>query len=339
MSPIDVIIPVYNAPELTRRCIDSVLTHLDSSMGRIHIQDDASDEDTRAMLAELPQARIEVHRALENRGFGASVNEAMQRTGTPCVLVLNSDVEISADILPPLYAALAADARLAVIIPAGNDYARYDLERYSRTPGGYIPTHRLQGHAFLVRRDVFLELGGFDPAYGRGYYEDVDLGRRLDRHGWRIGVHPEVHVYHAGGGSFGRGQAFRELVRRNRSLYYARHPGARRNVLLLTGRSVPGSLPPALVDATEDVFHQGGYIHWLTPESTQSLSCLQMRHDLISPGAVAKLVLRGWRSDMRISDIWMAADAPRLLRAFLTLWGYCRNIEVRLWEKHGSLKK
>ena len=52
--------------------------------------------------------------------------------------------------------------------------------KYLRRPGGYIETHRLQGHAFLIRRDVFEEVGGFDAAFGRGYYEDVDLGRRLD---------------------------------------------------------------------------------------------------------------------------------------------------------------
>ncbi|WP_300294654.1 glycosyltransferase, partial [Nitrosomonas sp.] len=39
---IDVIIPVYNAPDLTRRCIDSIVTHLGQSIRRIIIQDDAS---------------------------------------------------------------------------------------------------------------------------------------------------------------------------------------------------------------------------------------------------------------------------------------------------------
>ena len=103
-------------------------------------------------------------------------------------------------------------------------------------PGGYIETHRLQGHAFLIRRDVFEEVGGFDPAFGRGYYEDVDLGRRLNHRGWRLGVHPDASIQHKGGGSFGRGRSFRELVRRNRSLYFSRYPDACRNVLLLSGQ-------------------------------------------------------------------------------------------------------
>lgn len=50
------------------------------------------------------------------------------------MLVLNSDIEVSEDFLPPLYAALAADSQLTVIIPAGNDYAKHDLDQYCAGP-------------------------------------------------------------------------------------------------------------------------------------------------------------------------------------------------------------
>lgn len=259
-------IPVYNAPELTRRCIDSVVACLGRSIEHIHIQDDASGTETRQMLDNLPYEHIHVHHAPENQGFGASVNEAINRSHASCVLVLNSDVEVSEDFLPLMYAALTADPQLAGIIPAGNDYAKHDLEQYLRRPGGYIPTQRLRGHAFLARRNIFLEIGGFDPAFGRGYYEDIDLGRRLDLRGWRLGVHPDAHIYHKGGGSFEHERVFRELARRNRNLYYSRYPNARRNVLLLSGNSIPAYFPSNLMDAIENVFHEGGYVHWLTRE-------------------------------------------------------------------------
>jgi glycosyltransferase involved in cell wall biosynthesis len=47
---VDVVIPVFNAPELTKRCIDSVMTHLKQSIGTVYVQDDASSDETRAML-------------------------------------------------------------------------------------------------------------------------------------------------------------------------------------------------------------------------------------------------------------------------------------------------
>lgn len=326
---IDVVIPVYNAPELTRRCIDSVVACLGRSIEHIYIQDDASGTETRQMLDHLPYEHIHVHHAPKNQGFGASVNEAINRSHAFCVLVLNSDIEVSEDFLPSMYAALAADPRLAVIIPAGNDYAKHDLDQYLRWPGGYILTHRLHGHAFLIRRDIFLEIGGFDPAFGRGYYEDIDLGRRLDLQGWRLGVYPDAHIYHKGGGSFGRGRAFRQLARRNRNLYYSRYPNAYRNVLLLSGNSRPAHFPPNLMDAIENVVHEGGYVHWLAPgPPARLIPSLQMRH-----GFNIELMLRGWRADKRVTEVWVLSDAPRVWRALLGFWARAHGLEVLLWKE------
>lgn len=225
---IDVVIPVYNAPDLTRRCVDSVVTCLGNSIRRILIQDDASAVETREMLDSLPYDCVEVHHAQKNQGFGLSVNEAVNRSDAFYVLILNSDTEISHDFLPLLCATLAADPTLAAILPAGNSYAKYDLDRYLLREGGYIPTYYLRGHAILIRRDVFQEVGGFDPVFGRGYYEDIDLGRRLDLRGWRFGVHPEARIYHQVKGSFGHERASqKQLVRHNRALYLSRYPKER----------------------------------------------------------------------------------------------------------------
>src|SRR3954447_1048022 len=140
--PIDVVIPVYNAPALTLRCIESVVTWLGRSIRGVYVQDDASGPETREMLDSLPYSCLRVHHAVKNQGFGASVNEAVSRCNAPYVLVLNSDTVVSEDILPALHGALEADPKLAVIIPGGNDYARDDLNRYVRRVGGYVGTHR-----------------------------------------------------------------------------------------------------------------------------------------------------------------------------------------------------
>ncbi|MEO6561762.1 MAG: glycosyltransferase family 2 protein [Nitrosospira sp.] len=330
---IDVVIPVYNAPVLTRRCIDSVVACLGRSIRYIYIQDDASEGETREMLDNVPYACVRVHHAQKNQGFGASVNAAINRSDASYVLILNSDTMVSEDLLPRLCAALAADPQLAVIIPAGNDYARDNLDRYVREPGGYVRTHRLRGHAFLIRRHVFLEIGGFDSAFGRGYYEDIDLGRRLNLRGWRLGVYPDAHIYHKGGGSFGRGQSYKELVTRNRNLYFSRHPNASLNVLLLSANCPLTHFPSDLFEALDYVFYEGGYVHWLTPEPARLLLCLQMRNYAIGLEAVVRLLLRGWRADRRISEVWILPGAPRLLRGLLVLWARVCELKVLSWEK------
>jgi N-acetylglucosaminyl-diphospho-decaprenol L-rhamnosyltransferase len=58
----------------------------------------------------------------------------------------------------------------------------------------------LSGACVLVRRSAFDAIGGFDPAYFM-YFEDVDLGVRLGRRGWRNVYDPAAVVTHIGGES------------------------------------------------------------------------------------------------------------------------------------------
>ena len=46
---VDVVMPVYNAPELTRRAIDSLYAHLGERIAELVAWDDCSAEPTRAM--------------------------------------------------------------------------------------------------------------------------------------------------------------------------------------------------------------------------------------------------------------------------------------------------
>jgi N-acetylglucosaminyl-diphospho-decaprenol L-rhamnosyltransferase len=49
----------------------------------------------------------------------------------------------------------------------------------------------------LVRRSAFAELGGFDSGYFM-YFEDVDLGYRLGKSGYRNVYEPSAVVTHTG---------------------------------------------------------------------------------------------------------------------------------------------
>ncbi len=54
------------------------------------------------------------------------------------------------------------------------------------------------GAFLLLRREAFDAAGGFDPAQWM-YAEDVDLGWRLGRAGWRTLYEPRARVHHASG--------------------------------------------------------------------------------------------------------------------------------------------
>lgn len=330
---VDVIIPVYNAPELTKRCIDSVVTYLGQSIRAIYVQDDASGAETCAMLDNLCYQQLHVYHAPKNQGFGKSVNDAVARSDADWVLVLNSDTEVHENFLPSLCNAFSVDPELAVISPVHGNFTRSKLDRYQRRPGGYIATYRFQGYAFLVRRDLFVAMGGFDAQFGLGYFEDTDLGRRLVQKGWYMGVHPDATIRHAGGASFGRDRSYQLLAMRNRALYLSRYPEARRNILLVSGSYTLADLSAQLADSIEQVLRQGSRIHWLTPLPLPQLSCLQMRNYPASIKMAIKLMVRGRsRPDKRISAVWILPGVPVLLRILLALFVRVRKLEMRKWE-------
>ncbi len=330
---VDVVIPVYNSPELTQRCIASVITHLGAAIGNLYVQDDASDAVTHEMLDTLPYPQLQVHHAPQNQGYGKSVNEAVSRSKAALVLILNSDTEIADNFLPLLCVALTADPELAVISPVHDHFFRYKPERYRRYSEGYIATCRFQGYGFLIRRDLFLSLGGFDSAFGRGYFEDTDLGRRLILQGWRLGVHPDAHIRHHGGASFGRGKSYRQLTQHNRSLYLSRYPEAQRNVLLVSSQLVLEDLPVSLVQAIDTVMQRGGGVHWLTPNASVQLSCLQMRNSRLRFSMIFRLLLRGWiRKDKRITTVWVVPGISISLSSILFVLAHLRRLEWQVWK-------
>lgn len=104
--------------------------------------------------------------------------------------------------------------------PWSKAYRQEDTSITERTAGW------LSGSCFLIRREAFEAVGGFDRRYFM-YFEDVDLGDRLGRAGWQNVYVPTAEVTHVGGHATSRAQA-RMLVEHHRSAYRYladRHPG------------------------------------------------------------------------------------------------------------------
>jgi len=114
----------------------------------------------------------------------------------PQIRDLNGTVYPSAREIPSLRLGVG-HALLGDLVPA-NPWTRryhqssdYDTER----DAGW-----LSGACLLVRRAAFDDVGGFDEGFFM-YFEDVDLGFRLGRNGWRNVFVPSATVEHEGGHS------------------------------------------------------------------------------------------------------------------------------------------
>lgn len=193
----------------------------------IVVADNGTNDTTVALLTTASSAR---YLPLErNRGYGGAMNEAIRSLPADVrwVLVSNPDVVLTAGAIDALVAAGESDPRVGAVGPAimtndevypsaravpslrtgighalfaniwlGNPWTRAYRRDSSRDPvrrdAGW-----LSGACVLVRKSAFDELGGFDDGYFM-YFEDVDLGYRLGKAGYRNVYEPAAVVVHSG---------------------------------------------------------------------------------------------------------------------------------------------
>src|SRR5438045_745500 len=80
----------------------------------------------------------------------------------------------------------------------GRHFPHVRVLRNGTNPGSAErPTLFACGGAMAVRRDVYLDCGGFDETYF-AFFEDVDLGWRLWVLGYEVLLAPQAIAYHRG---------------------------------------------------------------------------------------------------------------------------------------------
>jgi N-acetylglucosaminyl-diphospho-decaprenol L-rhamnosyltransferase len=107
----------------------------------------------------------------------------------------------------------------------------------------------VSGACFLVRREAWDAVGGFDPSYFM-YMEDVDLCWRLGRAGWAVGYQPAAGVLHVQGVSANR-HPYRMLAAHHHSMWrfaWRTTRGAKRAALPVVAFGLVGRLAVATVE-------------------------------------------------------------------------------------------
>jgi GT2 family glycosyltransferase len=206
-SFVDIVVPVYNAPDDVRRCVESVLAH-DHRNCRITLIDDASiDPGISAYFDELraralPEVELLVNE--RNLGFTGTANRGMTRSRADVVL-LNSDTIVTAGWLEALRRCAGSDSRIGTITPFSNNaeicsFPRFCVDNPWRLGDDPEPVRAALvraavpsypdlptgvGFCMFVRRALIDAIGAFDMAFGLGYGEENDFCLRAARAGWR----------------------------------------------------------------------------------------------------------------------------------------------------------
>lgn len=242
---IDIVIPVYNAPQDLRSCVDSVISHTDSQHYRLTLINDGSTDPTIPQVLEdiskqAPAARLLANPS--NLGFTATVNRAFQET-TSDVLLLNSDTVVTPGWLRAMVRCLHSDHRIATVTPFSNNaeiasvpkwleanpvptaqVAHWYAQGCADTDTGHYPDLPTGvGFCMLIRRAALNAVGVFDEqTFGRGYGEENDWCQRALKAGWRNVLCTGAYVVHTGSQSFSESKA--ALVASNIVKLNQKHP-------------------------------------------------------------------------------------------------------------------
>jgi GT2 family glycosyltransferase len=234
---LSIIIVNWNGGDLLRRSVESVVACPPSLEYEVVVVDNASSDDSVALLRAGELAREPIDRGglriienSENRGFGPANNQAFTLTDAPFLLLLNPDTEVTAGSIDRLLATVQSNSRIAAVgprllnvdgslqisvwrnPPAAWEILLSQLKLYLLLPrrlrgelllGGHWDHNRerqvpmLSGAALLVRRTVIEEVGGFDERFHM-YGEDNEWCLRILRAGWHMVFQPDAVILHHG---------------------------------------------------------------------------------------------------------------------------------------------
>ena len=248
---------------------------------RVVAVDTGSRDRSGAMLAQA-FGRAAVFGMERATGYGAAVAKALRHRAanthippsggprdeqTEWVWLLHDDCEPAPDALDRLLAGARESPAAAVLGPKVRDWSDRDLlleagltiDRAGRRVTGIEPREADQGQhdgdrdvlavssaGMLARRDVWDEVGGFDPGM-RLFREDTDFCWRVQAAGYRVRVITDAVVYHVEASARNRRQVSavphpRRQDRRNALLVLAGNLPARPMLSALAGNLVLSAL-------------------------------------------------------------------------------------------------
>jgi len=235
-----IVIPNWNGRDLLEKYLPSVVEAAAiNPANEIIVVDNGSSDGSAAWVREhFPELRVI---ALEkNLGFGGGSNAGLRAATHDIVVLLNNDMRVAPDFLPPLIDAFTDDKVFAVACqiffsdPAklreetGLTEARWRRgtlqveHRADDNITGPYPCFYAGGGSSAFDRRKLLELGGFDELFAPFYFEDADLGHLAWKRGWKVLYQPGSVVWHEHRGTIGKHHArgyIDRTVKRNRLLF------------------------------------------------------------------------------------------------------------------------
>jgi len=225
---LSVIIPNWNGMQFIESCLPEVLKAAAECPfpSEILFIDDASADNSAAFVKKNFPG-VTVLQNSVNLGFGASVNKAAEASSGKFLALINNDLrphrEMFArmmghfqgndDIFGVSAKSLSSETLQPNHVNMMGRFADGRLRLAWADDQSPAETMFLQGGSSVVRRQQFLEWGGFAHLFAPGYWEDYDLSYFALKNGMRNLYDPGAVGYHHGQGSMIRAHGSDKILR------------------------------------------------------------------------------------------------------------------------------
>ncbi|WP_323155330.1 glycosyltransferase [Pseudomonas alvandae] len=239
LPKVSVVVLTYNNLELTKACLDSLLTQSQYPNLEIIVVDNHSSDQTPAYLcawAEGHPDRIVILNP-DNKGFAAGNNVGLAAASGDYLVILNNDTIVTAGWIKGLIRHLRDNKEIGIIGPITNNIGneakvgtRYDrvddmpaeaAQMTRARMGEWFEINTLAFFCVMFPRSTYEQIGGLCEEYGLGFFEDDDYCRRVQRRGMRAACAEDVFVHHHLSASFNALGARKKqaLFEKNRAIY------------------------------------------------------------------------------------------------------------------------
>ena len=197
---LSVIVPSHNGGEQLRHCLDS-LVHAPSPPDEIIVVIDGGNDDVEQLRNTYG---VTVLKLDEKGGPARARNAGAQLAKGDILFFIDADVTVSVTAFDQLRTLFAEEGEVAAAIGSYDDEpaAPNFLAQYRNLFHHYVHQNaQEEGFTFwgacgAVRRDAFLKVGGFDETYSKPSIEDIELGYRLKKAGYRIRLKKTLQIKH-----------------------------------------------------------------------------------------------------------------------------------------------
>ncbi|CAB1073856.1 hypothetical protein D1AOALGA4SA_1975 [Olavius algarvensis Delta 1 endosymbiont] len=238
-----IVILTHNQIEYTKKCLESIYSHTIEPFELVIVDNGSSDGTPDYLETEVAGRKsgveVKIIRNRDNLGFAAGNNQGIAAAIGEYIILLNNDVVVTRGWLRRLIGCADQNPGNGVVGPRTNfitgpqrmDQVSYDqntldgLDEYANQlatefRGKSHYCWRLVGFCMLIKREVINKIGGLDPCYGLGNFEDDDFCIRLQLAGYKGRIAEDCFVHHFGGKTFeGAGIDYQDSLNRNWAIF------------------------------------------------------------------------------------------------------------------------